>query len=232
MYPPDSILATRKVCTITFVRQPKPAAPDAGRLRFLAAADRVYIQEGYDGATIRAITAEAGTSLARLNRHWTGKQNLFAEVFARHFTPIHNAQNASFDALEARDGDISRVGDILDSFFSPALHGVTGEEKQRFSYQIYCLALTDPSPEARELVAPLVKDVRARLIAKLRLALPQLDEEAFFFACSTVLGAYVYPQINGRRLAEAMGISYDAINWAGAGKRIAMVLEAGLVGPG
>ncbi|MPT47128.1 MAG: TetR/AcrR family transcriptional regulator [Sphingobium sp.] len=201
---------------------------DASRQRFLSAADHVYIREGYDGTTIRAITAEAGTSLARLNRHWEGKKDLFQEVFSRHFGAIHTAQNEGFDALEERDGSTSLVSDIVSAFFSPALNGARADDDARISHQVYCRALTDPSAEASELVAPLVEDIRARLISKLKMALPDLDEQSFFIVCSTVLGSYIYPQINGPRLAIAMNITFDDIDWIKAAQQIGAVLEGGL----
>lgn len=201
---------------------------ETSRDRFLAAADIVFVRAGYDGTTIRAITAEAGTSLAALNRHWTGKQHLFSDVFSRHFGPIHAAQNAGFDRLEARDGATSPLEDVLEAFIGPALAGVGSVGENRIGHMVYCRALTDPAPEASLIIAPLVGEVRPRLLAKLRDSIGQVDDEAFFLAATAVLGAYTYSQVSGRRLADAMGVQYDRIAWPDAARRLARFLAHGL----
>jgi len=202
---------------------------EASRNRFLDAADRVFVQNGYDRSTIREITAEAKTSLARLNRHWTGKKHLFSEVFARHFGPIHAAQNARFDVIEA-SGEEVRLDPraILDAFFIPALLGPEGRNGQHLSHRVYCRALIDPSAEAIELVGPLVVDTRARLVRLLRDALPELDEEDFFLALTAVLGTYLYSQVYGERLATVMGLNYGGIDWTRAGGALSALLSEGL----
>lgn len=199
---------------------------ESSRERFLDAADQLFIREGYDRCTIRAISAAAGTSLAALSRHWDSKQQLFEEVFKRHFDPIHSAQNARFDEVEAQGDPALRA--ILEAFFSPALAGNIGPLDQRTSHLVYCRALMDPSAEARAIARPLVRATRARLISLLRAVMPDLDETHFFLAMSTVLGAYIYPQVNGPRLAETMGVEFGSIDWAKAALIIPRFLEAGL----
>jgi AcrR family transcriptional regulator len=202
---------------------------EASRLRFIEAAGRVYVQTGYTGSTIRAITAEAGTSLARLNRHWTGKQDLFRDVFALHFTPIHDAQNARLDALEAagRQDDLRAV---LDAFLSPALLGNVGSEAQRTGHLVYCRALVDPAPEANELVSALIAQVQARVIALIGAAMPNLTTDRFFLCIGTVMGAFIYPQVLGPRLARRMDVDFQAIDWLAASSFVADMLYCGLGG--
>lgn len=207
--------------------QPRPG--ETSRDRFLRAADHVFVRSGYDASTIRAITAEAGTSLAALNRHWTGKRHLFGDVFARHFDPIHAAQNAGFDRLEARDGKVSPAVDVLEAFIAPALAGVSRLDEGQIGHRVYCRALTDPSPEASVIIGPLVESVRARLLSKLRASLGAIGDVDFFLAATAVLGAYTYAQVSGRRLAEAMTADYDRIAWHPAARRLAEMLAYGLI---
>lgn len=208
-----------------------PGRADAliSRRRFLDAADRVFIREGYDRATIRAITAEAKTSLARLNRHWTGKEHLFRETLERHFDAIHSAQNRGFDALEAEGpAALGNVERVLEAFLTPALRGLAGSPDESISHQVYARALTDTSPEVLAIIRPLVAPVRQRLAALLRASLPDLDADSFFLALTIVLGAYTYPQINGARLAASMNASFKTLDWNRAGPQIARMLAFGL----
>lgn len=213
------------------LRAVEPSPEDApressSRQRFLEAADDQFIAHGYDRCTIRAIAAQAGTSLASLSRNWSSKRHLFEEVFKRHFDPIHAAQNAGFDAIEA-SGDIT-VRAIVAAFFGAAL--AREEAALRKSHRVYCMALLDPSDEARGITRPLAAPVRARLIDLLRRALPGLDEKRFFLAMNVVLGAYMYPQAHGERLAGIMGFDLAAIDWAEAADILADMIGYGLAG--
>jgi AcrR family transcriptional regulator len=208
---------------------PKPSRSDfeASRQRFIEAAGRVYVQAGYNGSTIRAITAEAKTSLARLNRHWKGKQDLFRDVFTLHFKPIHDAQNARLDALEAV-GAQKDLRAVLEAFLSPALLGNVGSDAGRDSHLIYCRALVDPAPEANEIVSELIAQVQPRVIALVRAALPNMSADRFFLCISTIMGAFIYPQVLGPRLAKRMDVNFQAIDWLAASSLVADILNGGL----
>lgn len=209
-------------------RKPAGRADQSSRARFLEAADDQFVRNGYDRCTIRAIAAQAGTSLASLSRNWTSKRHLFEDVLRRHFDPIHAAQNASFDLLEQRGG--ARVRDIVQAFFDSALRrsGATGADRK--SHLVYCCALIDPSEECRSITRPLVMPVRGRLIALLRRARPDLDEQRFFLAMTIVLGAYLYPQAHGERLAGIMNIDPASIDWSSASATLADFISTGLDG--
>lgn len=202
---------------------PVAARPGSSRERFLTAAEDQFMAHGYDGCTIRAIAAQAGTGLASLSRNWSSKLHLFEDVLERHFEPIHAAQHSSYDALEAR-GDLTVAG-IAEAFFGSALgHADQGERSQR----IYCLALLDPSDELRSVTRALVGPVRARMIGLMRRALPDLDETRFFLAMNVVLGVYIYPQAHGRRLAGIMGFDIGQIDWADAARLLADMVAHGI----
>ena len=194
---------------------------EPSRQRFLDAADRIFVENGYRGTTIRAVCAEAGTSLAILHRNWPGKQALFTEVFRRHFDPLHAAQADRFAALgEAPDAEA-----ILRAFFEPAFERLGADRR---GLAVYSLALTDPSREARGIVAVLIGDTRRHLIALLRGAVPQVDETRFFVMMNLVMGAFVFPQAFSHQLAVAMAFDDAALDWSGAAQAMATMVATAL----
>jgi len=194
---------------------------EPSRQRFLDAADRIFVENGYRGTTIRAVCAEAGTSLAILHRNWPGKQALFTEVFRRHFDPLHAAQTERFAALgEAPDAEA-----ILRAFFEPAFERLGADRR---GLAVYSLALTDPSREARGIVAVLIGDTRRHLIALLRGAVPQVDETRFFVMMNLVMGAFVFPQAFSHQLAVAMAFDDAALDWSGAAQAMATMVATAL----
>lgn len=220
----------------TIAAEPKPTAPNSkdtgtgsrsSKDRFIEAAAREFIDAGYDGCTIRAIAARAGTSIASLSRNWTGKRHLFEDVFGHHFGIINDAQNRNLDAVVSASEAPDMV-EILHAFYrpvlSPALPGGGGPA----SHHVYCKALSDPSDEAREIIRPLVADVRTRMIAFTRQCLPGLSEQELFLAMTVINGTYVYPQIQGARLASVMGLEGSAIDWEAASLSLARMVAGGL----
>lgn len=55
--------------------------PDHSRKQIVAAAHRLFLEQGFHGTTIRQISKESGMALGSLYTHFPGKDELFAAVF-------------------------------------------------------------------------------------------------------------------------------------------------------
>ncbi len=90
-------------------RGPRPGGVDT-RAALLDAARAVFVEHGYEGATMRAIAARADVDAAMVN-HWFGsKEGLFAEAVI----------DVPFDLdglvgrlLDGDDGDVGRLGERI-----------------------------------------------------------------------------------------------------------------------
>ncbi|WP_414675431.1 TetR/AcrR family transcriptional regulator [Lentzea sp.] len=60
-------------------RRGRRAAGEDTRSALVAAAREVFVEKGYDGATVRAIAAKAGVDAAMVNHWFGGKEGLFAQ---------------------------------------------------------------------------------------------------------------------------------------------------------
>lgn len=60
-------------------RRGRRAAGEDTKAALLSAAREVFIEKGYDGATVRAIAAKAGVDAAMVNHWFGGKEGLFAQ---------------------------------------------------------------------------------------------------------------------------------------------------------
>lgn len=203
------------------------SAPNSSKGRFLHAAALEFVETGYERCTIRAIAARAGTSIASLSRNWSGKQHLFEDVFALHFNAINAAQNDNLDALEKAGQP--RLAELLYAFYRPVLAPAAPTGRAMASHLVYCKALSDPSEEARQIVRPLVADVRARMIGFARQFMPGCSEQELFLAMTVINGAYLYPQVQGERLATVMGLNTAAIDWDKAARGLASMVASGLL---
>src|SRR5580765_5251639 len=84
------------------LRAVKP--PHETRTRILDAAEELFMQHGFEGASMRLLTAKAGVNLAAINYHFGSKDALIEAVFRRRLDPMNAARIAELDRLEAAAG--------------------------------------------------------------------------------------------------------------------------------
>lgn len=188
----------------------------ASRDRFLDAAGALYVDLGYGGCTIRLIAHEAKTSLARLNRHWEGKVQLFEDVFARHCGEIHTAQMAALEAASSKLHEDPRelFAEIIRAFFGPVFTE-SNDSTSAAGRKVYCRALVDPAPEVRRIIRDLTSPMADRMVEMLRKTMPAAGPEAFMLSVSVLFGSYIHSQLFGDELAASTGIA-SKMDWTKA----------------
>ncbi len=94
----------------------RPQGQGAGHLRrgeILHAAERIFVREGYHGATIRKIADEVGVSSTALYMHFRDKSEILIEICEEAFAQLI-AQN---DQIAAKPSDpVLRVREMLDAY--------------------------------------------------------------------------------------------------------------------
>lgn len=75
---------------------------DAPRDRILDAAERLFAEKGFEGASVRDLAAAAGVNLAAINYHFGGKESLYRAVGERLMNELRERRlGAIRGALEA-----------------------------------------------------------------------------------------------------------------------------------
>lgn len=96
---------TDKTTQATRRRGRRPGGTDT-REALINAAREVFIEQGYDGATVRAIASRAGVDAAMVNHWFGGKEGLFGEAVLK--LPF-NPQEIVEDLLKASPDDIGNT---------------------------------------------------------------------------------------------------------------------------
>src|SRR5207248_1431431 len=73
------------------------------RTRILDAAEELFMLHGFEGTSMRLLTAKAGVNLAAVNYHFGSKDALIEAVFRRRLDPMNVARVAELDTLAATD---------------------------------------------------------------------------------------------------------------------------------
>src|ERR1700735_4839102 len=90
--------------------------PDT-KTRILDAAEKLFGEKGFDGTSLRDITAEADVNLAAVNYHFQSKESLIEAVIMRAAGPINDKRLAMLEA----SGPDPTIENILEAFVAPIL---------------------------------------------------------------------------------------------------------------
>jgi AcrR family transcriptional regulator len=158
------------------------------RERILDAAERVFAEKGFDGATIRDIASEAGTQVGLVHHHGGGKAELFAQTVARRADDLSALR---LDMLEARKaaGAVA-LEDLLECFFGPYLAKTASGDTQWLAYA-RLVAHVSADPRWRDLAAVFFDPTANRFIDEIAQLFPGASRGAiatgFVYSVSAML---------------------------------------------
>ena len=98
----------------------KPAVASVGegprstKARILDAAEEVFAQRGFEGASTREIAARADVNISSLHYHWASKETLYVAVFRDVFERILAHLESTITPLLASEAPREADGDVVD----------------------------------------------------------------------------------------------------------------------
>lgn len=164
------------------------------RERILDAAEAIFMAHGYEGASLRQITGEAGANLAAGNYHFGGKEALFHAVLKRRLDLLNQERLRVLDELEAKAaGTPLKPSQIVDAFFGTLLRMATEEGSGGEVFlRLIGRTLTEPAGFIRVLLAEEYADVLERYKQALFRALPDVPKDEIVWRFHFMLGATSY----------------------------------------
>lgn len=198
--------------------------------RYMDAAETLFIELGYEGTSIRAISQRAGASLSTVVYHWGTKENLFRAVFLRRFQQVEAKKievlRSIRDRVPAPD-----AGDLEAVIAAMVYPGFTLIEDPRIAYltrQLYGRVLTDPSPVVLRISEEIFREVTDLWRILIRQCVPEMSDERYFWRYTSAVGAVVFAQSFGHQVAHANRIDDDQVAWDAAPAQIVNFLVAAL----
>src|SRR5437016_9525270 len=92
------------------------------KTRILDAAERLFVEHGFEATSLRAITTAAGVNLAAVNYHFGSKEELFQTVLSRRLDPMNQERMDLLAELQRNAAPAPVPCDrILTAMFIPAL---------------------------------------------------------------------------------------------------------------
>ncbi len=173
---------------------PKSAnSADQTRERIVQAAERLFLEHGFDGTSLRLVTAAAQVNLGAVNYHFGGKDGLFEAMIARRFDALHAARLSLLDAYQATaHGAPLSCEQIVAALCRPALALAREAQSGCDFLRLLGRAYIDPSPVLRRLLAERYAPAIARFKDAFAEALPQLSRQELSWRLHFMMGALAY----------------------------------------
>ncbi len=158
--------------------------------RILGAAEQLFAQHGFEGASLRQVTAAANVNLAAVNYHFGSKENLINEVFRRRLDELNARRLAALDTVAASP-DVS-LDSLLDAFIRPALEMSLDRTGGGNFVRVLARAYAEHNDALRKFLSENYGHVMKRFHAVFARLLPDLDKEELYWRLDIVAGALTY----------------------------------------
>src|SRR3954465_4837758 len=172
------------------LRAVKP--PHETRTRILDAAEELFMQHGFEGTSMRLLTAKAGVNLAAVNYHFGSKDALVEALFRRRLDPMNAARPAELDKLEASERSPSPEA-IIRAFINPGLRLL---EDSRGGGRNFVRLLGRTSSEQNKEIGKVIGQMYAPAMQRsktaLERALPQMPREELIWRMHFMFGTLAY----------------------------------------
>ena len=191
------------------------------RDKILNAAESLFAQRGFAGATLRQITQVAKVNLAAVNYHFDEKETLFGEVLRRRLRPINESRLVGLQDAERFAGTTPvPLATIIEVLVGPLFvlgHDRTDSGPQ--ALRIIGRCLTEPQPFMADLLATEFHPTMARFGQAIRRHVPALTPEDFLWRLGFVVGALHHTLATMHTMKELTRGICRSDDYAGAQRR-------------
>src|SRR6476620_8134315 len=170
-------------------------ATSAGtKTRILDAAERLFVEHGFEATSLRSLTSAASVNLAAVNYHFGSKEELFQAVLTRRLDPMNQERIELLDRVE-RDaaGKPPQVEKVIFAMLAPALRLARDEERGGKNFlRLLGRAYADPAPFIRQFLSEQYAEMIARFKTAFARSLPNLPKKELSWRLHFVMGALSY----------------------------------------
>ena len=164
---------------------------DPVRDKLLDAAEKLFAEKGFDGTSVRDITAEAKCNVAAVNYHFGGKDNLYTETFRRKLILLRDVRVTRIDEVMARGGETT-LEDLLRAFGKAFFEPLVGVSSGPRFIKLWLREMLDQRLPATMLVEETFRPVLGSLQKALIKVCPGLGEARAMSSAHAVVGQLVH----------------------------------------
>ena len=162
------------------------------RDRLLDAAEELFCEHGFEGASIRDIAATAECNIASVNYYFGGKEKLYQEVWRRHLILMRDVRIASIDKVMSQGNSEPRLEDLLMSYANAFIEPLVGESRRGWFIKLMSREMIDrhlpPNMFVEEMIIPVMTALQEALVK----TCPGLEESKARLAILSVVGQLIH----------------------------------------
>lgn len=163
--------------------------PTSTKERILAAAETLFAQRGFDGASLRQLTASAGVNLAAVNYHFGSKEKLVEQVFKRRLDALNQHRLAELDKVAGKPE--TTLENVLAAYIQPALE-LSHEDNGSLFMRVLARAFAEHDDTLRQFLSDNYGHVMRQFSAEFARLLPHLQKAELYWRIDLVTGALTH----------------------------------------
>jgi AcrR family transcriptional regulator len=157
--------------------------------RILTAAEALFAQRGFEGASLRQLTAAAGVNLAAVNYHFGSKDHLVEQVFKRRLDQLNARRLAALKQISGQPE--TSLEDVLSAFIRPALE-LSYDGGGGLFMRVLARAFAEHDDSLRKFLSDNYGHVMRQFTAEFARLLPNLSKEELYWRIDLVTGALTH----------------------------------------
>lgn len=161
------------------------------RQRLFEAAEKQFAEKGYNAASVRDITQEAGSNIAAVNYHFGGKENLYIEMYRRILVEMCEARLCVLGrALDDPKATLESVlADFAHVFFEPLREG---SDRADYLLLLWMREMTEPRLPKQLMFEQFIEPVCTAFRQALQKVCPALSDESAQMCIHHFVGQLVH----------------------------------------
>ncbi|MEO8856478.1 MAG: TetR/AcrR family transcriptional regulator [Burkholderiaceae bacterium] len=157
--------------------------------RILGAAELLFAQRGFEGASLRQLTTNAGVNLAAVNYHFGSKEKLVEEVFRRRLDALNESRLTALARIAGRPE--TSLEDVLEAFIRPAID-LSHDNSGALFMRVLARAFAEHDDTLRQFLSDNYGHVMRQFTAEFARLLPQLAKSELYWRIDLVTGALTH----------------------------------------
>lgn len=209
---------------------PRRRAPSrraiATSLSILDAAEELFAERGYDGASVRDIASAAGAQIASISFHHGGKAALFEKVVERRAEELSKLRLDHLARLHQADGQ-QTLNDVLSAFLRPYLEKIAQGDPHWIAYA-RLVAMVSADARWRQIAERCFDPTANIFIDEIAALFPGVEKSAVAMAFVFSVSAMLSLSTSQWRIAALSGEAPAAATMEALSDALVRYCEAGL----
>ena len=162
------------------------------RSRLLDAAERLFCEKGFDGTSIRDLTAEAGCNLASVNYHFGGKDKLYMEVFHRRMLAMRDYRISVVNEVMNKSEGQVKLENLLGAFVRAFIEPLVDEKGPIRFTRLMAREMFEPHLPRAVILEEMIFPVLSVLEEALAKVCPGLDGQKAVLCIHSLIGQLLH----------------------------------------